>query len=147
MEGDEDVPLPGMEWVSDHPVVTRSCVEIRVGQVWSFAHRRDRLYEIIGFAAGDIVLLIVCRPGRHAGVPTGPMAIGGSVHIDEDNFCLGRVVACQWKFQRFCTNWAASQSWFSSQKRGMRKRGRHPAPSLGCVCGWNSMEFPTHELY
>ena len=41
MVGDLQPPLPGMEWVVGHPPVPLICVEVRVGQVWLFANRRD----------------------------------------------------------------------------------------------------------
>ena len=89
MVGDLQPPLPGMEWVVGHPPVPRSCVEVRVGQVWLFANRRDELFEIIGFSANDKVCVIKWLPGAGPGLGSVGMRIGGTVHIDEANFCLG----------------------------------------------------------
>ena len=72
MDGDPDVPLPGMEWTLSEPAVQLSCTELRVGQVWCFEHRRDKLYEIIGFSSSDEVLLILWQPGAQGALSPGP---------------------------------------------------------------------------
>ena len=86
MVGDVNPPaVPGMEWVTEFPPAPLSCIDLRVGQVWSFANRNERLFEILGFLPGDRLSYITWAPVLSQ---TG-VRVGDTVCLDEENFCQG----------------------------------------------------------
>jgi len=86
MVGDESPSVEGLEWMGTYSPAPRACIPIRVGQVWSFANRIGRLYEIIGFLGESQLCYVTWRSLTNL---EDPICIGTQVHIDEPNFCNG----------------------------------------------------------
>jgi len=76
-----------MEWVLDENPAPRSRIELRVGQVWSFANGLNVLHEVVGFADNDVIY-VSWLPGKTGGTEES-IHRGGFVHLDESNFCHG----------------------------------------------------------
>jgi len=87
MVGGTEPPIDGLEWVSNYPFAAMACLELRVGQVWSFGNGQFVLYEIIGISVSHVTY-ITWLPGN-PGDPVDRIRSGGTVHIDEANFCHG----------------------------------------------------------
>ena len=116
MVGDSELPIPGMEWVVDENPAPRSRIELRVGQVWSFATGPNVLQEVVGFIDNDVVV-VTWSPGKTSD-KEDVICRGGKVHLGESNFCHGAGGANEHQSKLSSTPAVGLRNWFSCLKSG-----------------------------
>jgi hypothetical protein len=160
MVGDESPPVEGLEWMGTYPPAPRACIPIRVGQVWSFANRIGRLYEIIGFLGESQLCYVTWRSLINL---EDPICIGTQVHIDEPNFCNGAGGGSSMNISTFLHGLGgeASLVFLSEEKhkssgvtccRVLGSRTRHPSHGTAPIVShlWSrliEMSGPASQIY